>query len=74
MSACDNEHMESVKSPCVRNCSLDARRVCRGCYRHLDEIMSWPDAGELSRREILERAAARRDLDDAILKQGSITA
>jgi len=67
--------MDSVKSPCVRNCSLNEQRVCRGCYRHLDEIMHWPDAGEALRQDILERAAARRGLDEAIhLQQDSIPA
>ena len=58
--------MEAVNSPCVRNCSLDEQRVCRGCYRHLDEIMHWPDASEDRRRDILDRAAARRGLDEAV--------
>lgn len=58
--------MESAESPCVRNCSLNEQRICRGCFRHLDEIMSWPDADESLRRDILERAAVRRGLDDAV--------
>lgn len=58
--------MEPVNSPCVRNCSLDEQRICRGCFRHLEEIMSWPDADESGRRDILERAATRRGLDDAV--------
>lgn len=66
--------MEIVKSPCVRNCSLNEQRVCRGCFRHLDEIMHWPDAAESARKEILDRAAARRALDEAIMQQGTITA
>ncbi|HEX6928136.1 MAG TPA: DUF1289 domain-containing protein [Gammaproteobacteria bacterium] len=57
--------MSSATSPCVQNCSLNEQRICRGCFRHLDEIMSWPDASEEMRRSILERAAARRGLDDA---------
>lgn len=57
--------METVTSPCVRNCSLNEQRVCRGCFRSLDEIMSWPEADEARRREILEAAAARRGLQDS---------
>lgn len=64
-----------VDSPCVRNCSLDEQRICRGCFRHLDEIMSWPDASEALRRDILERVAARRGLSDAVvLAQDSLSA
>ncbi|HEX7046341.1 MAG TPA: DUF1289 domain-containing protein [Gammaproteobacteria bacterium] len=67
--------METVNSPCVRNCSLDEQRICRGCFRNLDEIMSWPDADERDRRDILDRAAVRRGLDDAVnLGQGSLPA
>lgn len=67
--------METVKSPCVRNCSLDEQRICRGCFRHLDEIMSWPDADDSRRRDILERAAGRRGLHEAInLDAGSLPA
>ena len=62
------KRMEAAKSPCVRNCSLDEQRVCRGCYRHLDEIMNWPDASEDIRRDILDRAATRRGLDEAVQK------
>ncbi len=67
--------METVNSPCVRNCSLDEQRICRGCFRHLDEIVSWPDADEQRRRDILDRAATRRGLNEAIsLGQGSLPA
>ena len=69
------QNMNDAESPCVRNCSLDEQRICRGCFRHLDEIMSWPDASETARRDILERVAARRGLNDAlILAQDNIPA
>lgn len=67
--------MNDAESPCVRNCSLDEQRICRGCFRHLDEIMSWPDANDAMRRDILERVAARRGLNDALmLAQDSLPA
>ena len=66
--------MNSVTSPCVRNCSLNEQRICRGCFRHLDEIMCWPDADEAIRRDILERAAARRGLSDAVLALEGLSA
>lgn len=64
--------MDNVKSPCVRNCSLDTERVCRGCYRSLDEIVAWSDADDSERGAILERAAARRDLADTVAALPSI--
>lgn len=66
--------MNSVTSPCVRNCSLNEQRICRGCFRHLEEIMCWPDADEAIRRDILERAAARRGLNDAVLALEGLSA
>jgi predicted Fe-S protein YdhL (DUF1289 family) len=28
-------------SPCINVCSLDERKLCRGCYRSLEEIEAW---------------------------------
>ncbi|PAJ72501.1 DUF1289 domain-containing protein [Pseudoalteromonas sp. NBT06-2] len=28
-------------SPCIRICCLSEKDVCLGCFRHLDEILSW---------------------------------
>lgn len=30
----------SQPSPCVRICKLDARQVCIGCGRHINEIIA----------------------------------
>ncbi|MUH72643.1 DUF1289 domain-containing protein [Psychrosphaera haliotis] len=32
---------EEVSSPCIRNCCLDEKNVCIGCYRDINEIMAW---------------------------------
>lgn len=29
------------RSPCVRQCGLDERKMCTGCKRSLDEIIAW---------------------------------
>jgi len=50
-------------SPCIGAANGGCRAVddvCRGCFRSLDEIMAWRDAGEAARRAILEAAARRR--------------
>ncbi|AIY64643.1 DUF1289 domain-containing protein [Pseudoalteromonas piratica] len=31
----------NIKSPCVENCCLNDKDVCLGCFRTLDEILSW---------------------------------
>jgi predicted Fe-S protein YdhL (DUF1289 family) len=48
-------------SPCVRNCCLDERDVCLGCYRTIDEICGWSAASNAEKGEILERCRQRRE-------------
>jgi predicted Fe-S protein YdhL (DUF1289 family) len=49
-----------VKSPCINLCRLNSEQVCEGCWRHIDEIVAWPqlDAGE--RRDVIARTQRRR--------------
>jgi predicted Fe-S protein YdhL (DUF1289 family) len=54
-----------VASPCVGICQLDARSVCIGCSRTLREIAEWSAASEARRREIVEAARHRMNLDSA---------
>jgi hypothetical protein len=46
-------------SPCVDICRLDARGLCVGCRRTIDEIVEWPRASEARRREILRELERR---------------
>ncbi len=48
-------------SPCVSICALDDDEICTGCYRTADEITDWFMASNDEKREIIARAAARRD-------------
>jgi len=48
-------------SPCVSICALGDDEVCSGCYRTADEITDWFLAGNDEKRDILARAAARRE-------------
>jgi uncharacterized protein len=49
-----------VQSPCVRNCCLDDRDICLGCFRSLDEIISWSEADDWKKRIILQNASQRK--------------
>jgi acyl-CoA thioester hydrolase len=49
----------NVESPCIRVCRLNARNVCDGCGRTLDEIGEWSAASEQRQREIVAAARAR---------------
>ena len=54
------------QSPCVSVCALDEHDLCMGCYRTADEITDWFMASAAQKREILKRAAKRRDEDNPI--------
>lgn len=33
----------SIPSPCMGTCRLfESQPICKGCYRHQDEIRNWP--------------------------------
>lgn len=50
-----------ITSPCIAVCRLNpGGDYCLGCYRSRAEIGEWRGAGDARRREILDRAAARR--------------
>ncbi|MES0873476.1 DUF1289 domain-containing protein [Sinimarinibacterium thermocellulolyticum] len=55
-----SEHFGDVPSPCIKVCTLDARGLCTGCLRHIDEITCWGAATPAQRRAILDRIAQRR--------------
>lgn len=50
----------TVESPCVRNCCLDDNDICMGCFRSLSEIVSWSQADDNTRREIIDKATLRK--------------
>jgi len=33
--------MNNLNSPCIGACSLDENKVCKGCFRRMDEISLW---------------------------------
>ncbi|HDZ16586.1 MAG TPA: DUF1289 domain-containing protein [Methylophaga aminisulfidivorans] len=51
-----------IPSPCLRKCCLDARDVCMGCYRQIDEITGWAAMSEIEKLATLERCNERRRL------------
>jgi uncharacterized protein len=51
----------AAASPCVDICRLDAKGLCIGCRRTIEEIAEWPRADEARRREIL-RALQQRTI------------
>lgn len=49
-----------IASPCVRECGLDERDICRGCGRLRAEIRQWRGADDALRVHIRAQARARQ--------------
>ncbi|MFT4924310.1 MAG: putative Fe-S protein YdhL (DUF1289 family) [Phenylobacterium sp.] len=49
-----------LKSPCVRNCCLDTKDICMGCFRHLDEIVGWTKLSESDKENVLTLTQTRK--------------
>ncbi|MEM0910366.1 MAG: DUF1289 domain-containing protein [Pseudomonadota bacterium] len=49
-----------IPSPCVRICSLNENDICLGCYRTLDEIISWSASSIDEKNLILYNCQKRR--------------
>ncbi|MGB5224908.1 MAG: DUF1289 domain-containing protein [Arenicellales bacterium] len=43
------------------HCCLGDDDICMGCFRSLQEILSWGDADSLTRLEILRQVAIRKN-------------
>ena len=52
--------LSNVESPCVRNCCLDDKDMCLGCFRMLDEILIWGTASSQQQLDILKAIAVRK--------------
>ncbi len=51
---------ESIESPCIRNCCLDDKDMCLGCFRMLDEILIWSTASSQQQFDIVQACAIRK--------------
>lgn len=50
-----------VPSPCVKICVLDpVTRICKGCYRTIDEVAEWVEYTPEEKLAALERVAQRK--------------
>lgn len=50
-----------IPSPCIRKCGLDDREICRGCFRSIDEIISWETMNSEERQQTLDNCRQRRE-------------
>ncbi|SFQ48689.1 Protein of unknown function [Pseudomonas sp. NFPP07] len=50
----------AVASPCISLCRLDEEKVCKGCFRHVEDIREWRSADDERRRVICCQALERK--------------
>lgn len=54
----------SIRSPCIANCKLDEDEVCMGCFRTIDEIISWSSSSNKEKQAIIDRVTLlKNDID-----------
>jgi len=58
----ENEKINLVESPCIRNCCLDGKDICLGCFRHLDEITGWQGFTNKEKKKVLLKCQQRCEL------------
>lgn len=56
----NNDSEYTVKSPCIRHCTLNEDDVCVGCYRTLNDILNWNASTNEQKTHILSTALQRR--------------
>jgi predicted Fe-S protein YdhL (DUF1289 family) len=49
-----------IASPCIRNCCLDNHDICVGCFRTLDEIVSWQRLNTNEKKQVLVQCQLRQ--------------
>jgi len=57
-----------IPSPCIKNCCLDEKNICRGCFRSLEEIGSWSAIDNSGRKTIILNSLQRRSEHKAQLR------
>lgn len=48
-------------NPCVGNCCLSESDICLGCFRHLDEILSWNTMNDKQKHATLLECNKRKE-------------
>ncbi len=53
--------MFDIKKPCIRQCCLDEKDVCMGCYRTLDDMRVWHKSTDIQKLDMLRRASEKKE-------------
>ncbi|MCL1123719.1 DUF1289 domain-containing protein [Shewanella surugensis] len=49
-----------MDSPCVAHCGLNQDDFCMGCFRHIDEIVTWNEATNKQKSHIIAKLPLRK--------------
>ena len=61
LSDAKRQRLIGVEPPCIGMCSIDPEtQICGGCYRHMDEIVSWALMTPAERERAMENIRQRR--------------
>ena len=52
--------MFDIKRPCIRECCLDDKDVCMGCFRTLDDMRIWHKSTDMQKLDMLKVASVRK--------------
>jgi hypothetical protein len=52
---------EQPHSPCIRQCCLDDKDICIGCFRSLNEILNWAEADTNYKLAIIQNCQTRKN-------------
>tara|TARA_Y100000746_G_C15229781_1_gene336890 strand:+ start:92 stop:361 length:270 start_codon:yes stop_codon:yes gene_type:complete len=52
---------DEIQSPCVKICLIHPlERICTGCYRTIEEIVSWSSITDMDRKSIILELPKRK--------------
>lgn len=52
---------DEIQSPCVKICAIHPlERICTGCYRTIEEIVSWSSITDMDRKSIILELPKRK--------------
>lgn len=58
----NNLNQNTIESPCIKMCELDFKtRLCKGCYRTIDEIANWSIMNDKEKLKVLELIKTRKE-------------
>lgn len=52
--------LSPVQSPCIGGCCLDDNEMCLGCFRMMDEILTWHSADPKQQHAVIRACATRK--------------